>query len=131
MTGKDIYDIALHLIGLKTAEGNDHPDCTDLLNRSPALINVLMAENRKIDRSLRGDKEARSMPISTLDDTLHCHELVAYGLLPFGLASLLVADEDAELSRSLYERYLLNLKNIKESVTSVVHKISDCYAYYG
>lgn len=131
MTGKDIYDLALHLIGCKNADGTDNEDCADYKSRSAALINILLAENQKLDRSLRNDKSARIIPLLSLENNVRCHELIAYGLLPFGLASLLVAEENAELSASLYERYLLNLKSVKESVTAVVHQISDCYRYYG
>lgn len=131
MTGKEIYDLALHLIACKNADGTDNPDCDDYKSRAVALINILAAENHRLDRSLRGDGSVRITPIETLDDAVRCHELVLYGLLPFGLASLLVAEEDAELSRSLYERYLVNLKSLKESVTAVAHQISDCYKYNG
>lgn len=131
MTGKEIYDLAVHLIGCKNADGTDNADCADFVSRAPALINILMAENQKLDRSLRSDGLARIIPIASLEEIVRCHEIIAYGLLPFGLASLLIADEDAELSRSLYDRYLINLKSIKESVTAVVHQISDCYRYYG
>ena len=131
MTGKEIYDLALNLLGCKNADGTDNPDCQDFCSRSPSLINILLAENQKLDRSLRGDNTAKILPIASLEDNVRCHELIAYGLLPFGLASLLIADEDADVARNLYDRYLINLKNIKESVTAVAHKISDCYRYYG
>lgn len=131
MTGKDIYDLAVHLLGVKNSDGTDNPDCDDFVSRAPAIINILLAETQRLDRSLRSDRNARMIPLSSLDDSLRCHELIAYGLLPFGLASLLIADEDYELSRSLYDRYLINLKDIKESVTAITHQISDCYSYRG
>ncbi len=131
MTGKDIYDIAINIIGYKNSNGSDNADCADFVNRSPAIINTLLAETQRLDRSLRSDGGSRMVPILALSDTVRCHELIAYGLLPFGLASLLIADEDYELSRSLYDRYLINLKSIKESVTAITHQISDCYSYHG
>lgn len=131
MTGKEIYDLAAHLLACKNSDGSDNADCADYTSRSPALINILMAENLRLDRSLRSDNSIRTVPITDLGEQVRCHELIAYGLLPFGLASLLIADENTELSRTLYERYLVNLKNIKESVAAVTHQISDCYRYYG
>ena len=131
MTGKDIYDLAINIIGFKNSDGTDNADCADFIPRAPAIINTLLAETQKLDRMLRSDNSVRMIPISALGDTVRCHELIAYGLLPFGLASLLIADEDAELSRSLYDRYLVNLTRIKESVTAITHQISDCYSYHG
>ncbi len=131
MTGRAIYNLAAQLIACKNTDGTDNADCNDYLTRAPSLISILLAENIKIDRMLRNDYQARPLPISELDERVNCHELVAYGILPFGLASLLVADEDPELSHSLYEKYLNNIKNIKESVTAITHKIDDCYKFNG
>ena len=131
MTGQTVYNLAVQLLACKNTDGTDSMDCNDYISRAPALISILLAENLKIDRLLRNDYSVRSMPLNSLNDKINCHELVAYGILPFGLASLLVADEDAELSHSLYERYLINIKNIKESVAAITRRIDDCYRYHG
>lgn len=131
MTGRGIYELAIQLLACKNSNGSDNPDCADYVSRAPALISILLAENLKTDRLLRNDYSVRSLPISHLDEKVNCHDLVSHGILPFGLASLLVADEDPELSHSLYERYLINIKNIKETVTAISHQIADCYKFNG
>lgn len=131
MTGQSVYNLAVQLLACKNTDGSDSADCNDYISRAPALISILLAENLKIDRLLRNDYSVRPMPLEDLNDKINCHELVAYGILPFGLASLLVADEDPELSHSLYERYLINIKSIKESVAAITRRIDDCYRYRG
>lgn len=131
MTGQTVYELALQLLACKNTDGSDSADCNDYASRAPALISILLAENLKTDRLLRNDYRVRTAPLEELGDKIACHELIAYGVLPFGLASLLVADEDPDLSHTLYERYLINIKNIKESVAAITRKIDDCYRYRG
>ncbi len=131
MTGRNIYDLAVQLLACKNSNGNDNPDCADYMSRSPSLLNILLAETLQTDRLLRRDRGAHSVPISSLDDKVACHELLAYGVLSYGLASLLVADEDPDLSRSLYARYLAGIENVRSTVSAVTHRIEDRYKYHG
>lgn len=131
MTALEIYDMAANLLACKNNDGSDNPDCEDYIARAPSLINILLAENIKLERLLSGDKKARPTPIAFMEDEVKCHELLAYDVLPYGLASLLVIDEDPELSNVLYERYLMNIKTLKETPSAVLHGIEDRYKYYG
>lgn len=131
MTGKNIYDYAAQLLACKNANGSDNADCADYVSRAPALISILLAENLSVNRLLRADSGLRAMPISSLAEEVDCHELLAVAVIPFGLAALLVADEDSTLSQSLYQRYLLNIKAVKETASSIRHEIEDCYKYNG
>lgn len=131
MTGKNIYDYAAQLLACKNPNGSDNADCADYVSRAPSLISILLAENLGIDRILRADCDIRTKPISSLADEVDCHELLALSVLPFGLAALLVADEDSTLSKSLYEQYLRAIKTAKEAASSIRHEIEDCYKYNG
>lgn len=131
MTGRDIYDLAADLLACKNADGSDSPDCTDYVSRAPALLSILLAENIHVDRLLRDNREARPLPVSSLDDELECHDILGRCVLPYGLASLLVADEDPELSQQLYRRYLMSIETVKGTAVAVFKQIGDCYAYHG
>ena len=127
MTGKEIYDLALLLIGCKNSDGSDNADCDDFLSRSCGIINILLAENLRLDRALKGQPDAAAESISSLSVPVGCHPLLARAVLPYALASLLVADEDAELSRKLQESCLLNKSQLLASVKGLRHEIEDCY----
>ncbi|MBQ3196240.1 MAG: hypothetical protein IJB65_07235 [Clostridia bacterium] len=131
MTGKDIYDLALEILGYKNADGSDNEDCTDYLNRAVGLINILIAETLWLDRLLRQDKTAAPVYIHSVEDAVRCNGRLARGVLPFGLAALLAMEEDIQLYDRLYKRYLEEINGIKEEVAAVRHDICDCYAYHG
>ena len=106
MTGLDLYEISLDLLGLKGEDGNAPSDTDDLRTRALSLINILIAENAVLDcRIRRCEHEIKR--ISTLDDEIELIDIVAFGALPYGLASLLMLGEDDALAvsmRALYEK---------------------------
>ena len=130
MTGKDIYDLAAQLIGVTNADGSDNPDSEDLVSRSCGIINILLSENLPLDRALKGDRTAEAESITALSDAVLCHGLIACAVLPYGLASLLIAGEDAVLSRKLQDCYFLSRNQIMSSVSGRRHEIEDSYRAY-
>ncbi|MBE6677444.1 MAG: hypothetical protein E7597_01435 [Ruminococcaceae bacterium] len=131
MTGKDIYDLAIELLGYKNADGSDNADCEDYLNRSVGLINILLAETLWLDRLLRQDKSASPVYISSVGDTVRCNGRLARGVLPFGLAAMLAMEEDIQLYDRLHKRYTDEINRTKEEVAGIRHDICDCYPYHG
>lgn len=131
MTGLEIYNLAADLLACKNPDGSSNPDCTDYVSRAPALLSILLAENIRLDRLLRNDRSARPLPVSSLDDELECHEILGHCVLPYGLASLLVADESPEMAQRLYRRYLMSIETVRGAVAAVFNQIGDCYAYHG
>lgn len=131
MTGKELYDLALQLLGFKNADGSENPDCMDLSSRAVSLTNILLAETLWLDRILKKDGEAVAEYLRTDRDEIACHSLLANGVLPYGLAALLVAEEDDRTYKIMYERYLLGIKELKEAAVGARHEIDDCYKYHG
>lgn len=131
MKGKVIYDMAANLLGVKTVDGGDHADCTDYLSRAPDLINILIAETMYLDRRLKGDSEAEAVYISGLESEIAQDERLCYGVMPYGLAALLIAEEDGELYKIMREQYLLAVRRLEEAVVGKRHPIEDRYTYHG
>lgn len=131
MTGKELYDRALNLLSYKNADGTDNGDCTDMLSRAPDLINVLLAETFTLRQRLTTGNAISLEYLNSLEDTVPCEEPILGGVLPYGLAALLIAEEDKGLYKEMYDRYLINTNELKEKAVGVRHDIDDCYAYYG
>lgn len=128
ITAKELYDIALNLLGFKNDDGSDNRDCDDLATRSVSLINVLIAETLWLDRKLKKSPNEGAVYITAEDEALFCHSLLCTGVLPYGLAALLVAGEDEDLYKMMYERYLTALKDLEGGTVGTRHEIDDCYA---
>lgn len=129
MTGKELYELALELLACKNADGTHNEDCKDYMSRSVGLINILLAENIWLDRILRRDKSVLPVYINSLDDALRCNSSMARAVLPYGLAALLVADEDSNAYKLMTDRYLQSIKIMKEEAVGTRHDIADCYGY--
>ncbi len=131
MTGEELYDLALQLLGYKNADGTDNADCDDLKNRAVGLINILLAENLTLDRMLRQDSTVMPTYIDSLEDKLHCHGRLIRAVLSYGLAALLVGEEDGAVYGIMRDKYLSGAKKVEEEAVGVRHGITDCYAYNG
>jgi hypothetical protein len=105
MTGKELFEIALDLCGLRKSDGKIPNDVSDMQQRAVALINLLLAENAEIDSRIRRI-EHRVESIVSLDDKLVCSDIVSSSILPYGLAQLLVLGEDDELAANFHKLYL-------------------------
>ncbi|MBR0231075.1 MAG: hypothetical protein IJQ53_02475 [Clostridia bacterium] len=104
MTGQQLLQSALDLCALRETDGTIPADSADMTQRAPALINVLLAENAWLDA--RVSKTALAVhTISALSDTLNVHPLIASGVLPYGLARLLLTGEDDASAARFGELY--------------------------
>lgn len=105
MTGKELFDIALDLCGLRKADGNLPNDTDDLQQRAISLINLVLAENAEIDCRIRRI-EHRTSVINSLEDRLDCCDIVASSVLPYGLARLFLLGEDDALASNFHNLYI-------------------------
>ncbi|MBR2901172.1 MAG: hypothetical protein IKC39_02875 [Clostridia bacterium] len=104
MTGKELFDIALDLCGLRKPDGTIPKDAEDLHQRALSLINLLLAENAEIDCRIRRI-EHKTSNIVSLDDRLDCSDIIASSVLPYGLARLLILGEDDALASNFHNLY--------------------------
>ncbi len=131
MTAKGVYDMAVQLLGFKNINGTDSDDCTDLLNRSPELLNIIIHENLNVDRILCDMPDKKAVVISTLQEDIDSHDALLYTVFPYGLAAMLIGQDDTALYGELYKRYTDARQRITEEHPSMRHGIEDCYSYNG
>lgn len=110
MTGQNLFDKAIDLCGLNSSLYDAPTDISDLAQRSPELINILLAENSILDCRIRKTQH-ELLKIGDLTEELPCSEIVASLVLPYGLARLFMIGEDdllAETMEKLYENGKIN-----------------------
>ena len=133
-TNRDIFASALALIG-ESADGF----VSDYEERAPYLLGSFCTQARAIDKQIRRARKLGTQPSFSsvyldLDtDFPLCEELISAASVY--VAAMLVIDEDATLSDSLYERYcdaMATLATLNQSPLgepAVCEPISERYFY--
>ncbi len=126
MTGNDLFARAINLCGLGSPQAEVPADTEDLKLRAPDLINLLLAENCILDCKIRKCRH-KAEQISDLNDHITCSEIIAYSVLPYGLARLFMVGEDDAFAAEMQRIYEANRENAIKFGNAVVHPITEVY----
>ena len=97
-----------------------------------ALIYNQCAPLDKLWRQANDLPESAWVPateIARLEDDFPLSDIFL-GLVPYALASLFVIDEDTELSKLYYSRYLAGLAEIRRMIPAKIEPIADRYKFF-
>ncbi|MGM9683113.1 MAG: hypothetical protein ACI3XQ_05905 [Eubacteriales bacterium] len=128
MKNRDIYLAALHLLG----ESADCDCNEDYEERAPYLIAAFCTETARLDLEYR---KSHSLPPSEGADCVYlplgsdfprCDRLSAAASMY--LASMLVIDENSELSDKLFDKYCDALSSVCNELPARVERIVQTYA---
>ena len=103
MKAREIYSRSLALLGEDPGE-NTLP----FEKRALTLINFLLGDVRELDLAVKGEKYSpygASLQLLSLEDETGCAEPIALTLLPLGLASLLINEEEPARSQLFLQQY--------------------------
>lgn len=126
MTGNELYNAALDLCGLRKSDGSLPSDISDLTQRAPALINILLAENASLDGRITKTEQTVSS-IALLSETLSISDILSASVLPYGLAALLMSGEDDEVAKEMKTLYASARENALSFGKARVESISEVY----
>lgn len=123
MKAQTIYDITMSLMDERKNDGNVDVNSTkDYLARAPGVLTVLQTE---IVMELKrvGAKVGSLDEIKNMNADIDLKDDICFGIMPYGLASRLLAQEDTTLSNyfsSLYDssfaRYLTQFKQLAKQI---------------
>lgn len=103
MTVRDVYESALSLLGEFPEQESDEE------KKALSLLNTLLADCFDVNNTLRvyGEKEIlRDIPYKEgLEDTLEYEESLCRDALPYGLAALIILEDDANRAGFFDFRY--------------------------
>lgn len=127
MTNYEIFKAALRIL----AENENMADISDYEERFPYLLAVFCGEAEELDKKFR---EANKLPPSQtpLPIMLEMTEdfplsQVFVSSAVYYVASMLIADENAEFSDKLFERYSMRMTDIYSALPSESQKIKNVY----
>lgn len=110
-TAKDIYRTSLAILGQEEEENTQAFE-----KRAVPLINFLLAELMELDLALKGEEfptQASACQITSLSDPVGYEDALVLSLLPLGLASLLIQEEEPERGSFFHQLYLRERESIR------------------
>ncbi|MBE6538491.1 MAG: hypothetical protein E7671_03395 [Ruminococcaceae bacterium] len=127
MTNNEIYKAALHIL----AETSESADTSDYAERFPYILALFCGEAEDLDSKYR---KAHGLPVrygsmsiaAEPDEDFPLSDPFAHAALYY-LSSMLVVDENPELSDKLFERYSARMADIYSSLPSELEKIKNVY----
>lgn len=126
MTGNDIFNISMDLCALRTKSGDVPGDCEDLMQRAVGMLNLLIAENAFLDSLIK--KQAMVIAsISQLPDTVELSPILCASVLPYGLACLLIQNEDSAAASFFRSKYETESYKIRASLKGESRQITEVY----
>lgn len=126
MTGSELYAAALDIAGIRLKNGGIPATADDLSARSVSLINILITENRFLNRLLDPEAPTPAL-ISSLDDTVALDPRLLDAALPYGLCSLLIQPDDPDEAALLHSRYVQAIVRIKSELPAKRQSITEVY----
>lgn len=126
MTGQAPYELAMDILALRFPDGDIPASCDDMTGRALGLINLLITENAFLDARLKKSDPA-VVPITALSDEIGQSAEIVSRAMPYGLASLLILNENATLASLLHGLYTAALNEISHSYGAGVEQIKEVY----
>ena len=126
MINRDIYNAALRLVG--EVSTSDSPDYSA---RSAPLLAIVYNECASLDAAYRAanglEPSSWSYTASIVLDTAFPFCDIFFGPAAYSLASLLTFDENADLSKNLYQRFSSLIEDIRRGLPTTSEPITDVY----
>ena len=131
-TVQSVFDIAIRLMDAQNAAtgGTDTADTREYALRTPSLLNSLLDRvYRFSDTYVAGEAGRRPVcqKVQTMDDTLHIDEGLCTAVLPYGLAALLLSEENPALANFFHATFLTELQEFGGALAAEFESIEDVY----
>lgn len=135
-TVQNVFDMAIHLMDAQNEStgSTNTADTKEYALRSPNLINTLLDQVYPYSDTYPDttDETIGSRPslpsVSSLDDYLDLDDYISRNVLPYGLAALLLTEENPTQANFFWQTYLENLNTAKSRLpTDGIQAIEDVY----
>lgn len=133
-TVQDVFDIAIRLMDAQNEStgSTDTADTKEYRLRTPSLINSLL-DRVYVGSDTYARTEAGKRPIcpkiEAMTDTLDLDERICTGILPYGLAGLLLSEENPTLANFFWETFLEQLAEAKNGIPAEIGAVEDVYGF--
>ncbi len=119
MTARQVLESALSLMNERGENGEYSADIRDYEKNAVSCLSILAISLHELDCRIKGVvcrfDDITPPEVKSLDDELQLHISICRGVLPYGLAFMLLIEEEpsrSELFRSIYEKECFRLERL-------------------
>ena len=129
---QEVFNLTMSLMDeLSDAGLTDTADTAEYKNRTLALLNVLQSELYMYSDTYTGPvngKRAISIPIINFTESIQSlDDYICRGVLPYGLAALLLMDENPSMANFFQQKYEELRSTLSRGLSSGSEEIEDVY----
>lgn len=131
-TVQDVFDIAIRLMDSQneTTGATDTSDTKEYQVRTCSLLNSLLDRVYPASDTYLSDATGLRpvcQKIAEFTDTLDLDERICTGVLPYGLAGLLLTEENPTLANFFWQTFLEQLAEAKSGLPSLIESVENVY----
>lgn len=131
-TVQDVFDIAIRLMDSQneTTGATDTTDTKEYKVRTCSLLNSILDRCYPSSDTYRvgsGVQRPVCQKVSSFTDEIDLDERLCTGVLPYGLAGLLLTEENPTLSDFFWQTFLEQLSEAKAGLPSGIESVEDVY----
>lgn len=133
-TAQDVFDIAIRLMDAQNEStgATETADTKEYLLRAPSLLNSILDRAYPASDSWpeTADRKRPICPkVTAMTDEIALDERICTGILPYGLAGLLLTEENPALANFFWQTFLEQLEEARRGVPSGIDSVEDCYGF--
>lgn len=132
MTVQEVFDIAIYLIDSQNEStgSTNTSDTKEYALRTPGLINSILDQvypaSDTYTPAVNGMRS--TLPsVTSMEDNLDLDDYVCRNVMPYGLAGLLLTEENPTMANFMWQTYLENLQSAKNGIPTEIGSVEDVY----
>lgn len=134
VTVQQVFDIAIRLMDAQNEStgSTDTADTKEYRLRTPSLLNSILdrAYSASDNYPATTDRKRPICPkVYAMEDEIALDEYICTGILPYGLAGLLLTEENPTLANFFWQTFLEQLSAAKMALPACEDAIDDCYGF--
>ena len=134
-TVQSVFDIAIRLMDAQheTTGNTENADTREYVLRTPSLLNSILDRVYPASDTCRQVEGRRAIcpKVFSMEDSLDLDERLCTGVLPYGLAGLLLSEEDPSRADFFWQTFLEQLLDARLSQPAADSTVEDCYGGIG
>lgn len=135
VTVQDIFDIAIRLMDSQNEStgSTETADTKEYRLRTVSLLNSILdrafpySDNYREALEAANGKRPICPKVAEMADEVALDERICTGALPYGLAGLLLLEEDPSRANFFWQTFLEQLELSRQSLPSVIGEVEDLY----
>lgn len=133
-TAREVFDIAIRLMDAQNEStgATDTADTKEYRLRAPSLLNSILDRAYPASDTYPGTVDGKRPvcgKVAGLEDVIELDGRICSGVLPYGLAGLLLTEENPSLANFFWQTFLEQLEAARQGLSGVAAGIEDCYGF--